>query len=556
MIIRYILLILIFTLSEVTADDVRPGAHAVATAHPLATAAAKEILNQGGNAFDASVAVAATLAVVEPYSSGLGGGGFWLLQPSDGNAVMIDGREKAPLAAHAKLYLDDDGELIHGASINGPLAAGIPGVPAGLVHIAKHYGRLKLSQSLAAAIRIARNGFTVDEIYRKMATQRLDALRASPDAAMIFLKDNKVPNLGHQIIQSDLANALELLAQKGTAGFYQGAFAEKLIRGVRDGGGIWNLADLAQYQIVERQPVRINYRGVEIISATLPSSGGVVLGIILNILSQLDAHQAPPVTKVHYFVEAMRRAYHDRARYLGDIDFVTLPIEHLLSDVYASELAQSIDIQRATLSSELSEIQKDPVEREHTTHYSIIDADGNRVGATLSINYGFGSGFVAPGTGILLNDEMDDFVAKPGVPNLYGLVGSTANEITPAKRMLSSMSPTFVDDGKRIAILGTPGGSRIITMVLLGIMGFIAGDSASDMVSAHRYHHQYLPDEISFERDALSADTQRALASLGHKLQPYDGTYGNMQVVIWNYDQNKLDAASDPRGIGQAWIDN
>ena len=551
---RFIALTIICVVSITAAADVRPGVAAVATAHPLATATAQEILEQGGNAYDAAVAVAAMLAVVEPYSSGLGGGGFWLLQQSNGKALMIDAREKAPLAAHEKLYLDDQGQLIENASINGPLAAGIPGEPAGLAYISKHYGRLKLSQSLAAAIKTARDGFTVDEIYQKMVKLRLDALQASAAAAAIFLKDNQVPDLGHRIIQNDLAETMELLAQKGTAGFYEGTMADKLVDGVRDGGGIWSRADLAQYQIVEREPIRFNYRGAKIISAAPPSSGGIVLGIIFNTLTELDKREADPVTKIHYSIEAMRRAYHDRALYLGDTDFVDVPVDRLLSTSYASELAQTISASKAMPSAELSDIGQGVLESDNTTHYSIIDADGNRVAATLSINYGFGSGFVVPGTGILLNDEMDDFVAKPGVPNLYGLVGSEANKIAPGKRMLSSMSPTFVDDGKRLAILGTPGGSRIITMVMSAIINFLENDGASEIVSAPRYHHQYLPDNVSFEIDAFSADTQNALNSLGHHLKPYNGTYGNMQVVIWDYQQNKLDAASDPRGIGKAWI--
>ena len=541
-------------LPAITVADIRPAAAAVATAHPIATAAAKEILNQGGNAFDAAIAVAATLAVVEPYSSGLGGGGFWLLQQSNGKAVMIDAREKAPLAAHAKLYLDDSGEPIKDTSINGALAAGIPGEPAGLVHIAKYYGRLKLSQSLAPAIKAARTGFAVDAIYRKTAKLRLDALRASAAAAAIFLKNNEVPDIGHRIIQTDLAKSLELLAQKGIAGFYKGALAEKLIKGVRDNGGIWRMEDLEQYQIVERQPIRLNYRGAKIISATLPSSGGIVLGIILNTLTQLNAHKTDPVTKIHYTVEAMRRAYRDRSDYLGDTDFVKVPISRLLSAAYARELSETIDAKRATPSLELSKTKTNILESDHTTHYSIIDTDGNRVAATLSINYGFGSGFVAPGTGILLNNEMDDFSVKPGVPNLYGLIGSEANEIAPGKRMLSSMSPTFVDDGERLAILGTPGGSRIITMVLSGIIHFLENDGAAEIVSARRYHHQYLPDELSFETNAFTVSMQQALTALGHRLNVYDGTYGNMQIVIWDYRQNKLEAASDPRGIGQAWV--
>ena len=551
---RFIVVIVIYAIATTVSADARPGAAAVATAHPSATAAAQKILEQGGNAYDAAVAAAAMLAVVEPYSSGLGGGGFWLLQQNDGKALMIDAREKAPLAAHAKLYLNDQGQLIENASINGPLAAGIPGEPAGLAYISEHYGRLKLSQSLAAAIKVARDGFTVDEIYQKMARLRLDALRASAAAADIFLKDNQVPDLGHRIIQNDLAETLERLAQKGASGFYEGTMADKLVEGVLENGGIWSKADLAQYQIVERKPIRFNYRGAQIIAAAPPSSGGIVLGIIFNTLTQLDSRKTDPLTKIHYAIEAMRRAYHDRALYLGDTDFVDVPVDRLLSISYARQLARTISASQATPSAELSSTDRGVLESDNTTHYSIIDADGNRVAATLSINYAFGSGFVVPNTGILLNDEMDDFVAKPGVSNLYGLVGSEANKIAPGKRMLSSMSPTFVDDGKRLAIIGTPGGSRIITMVMSAIMHFLENNSASEIVSAPRYHHQYLPDEVSFESGAFSIDTQRALTSLGHRLKPYDGTYGNMQVVIWDYRQNKLDAASDPRGIGKAWI--
>jgi len=256
---------------------------------------------------------------------------------------------------------------------------------------------------------------------------------------------------------------------------------------VRDAGGIWSEKDLAQYRVIERQPIRIRYRGADIVSAALPSSGGIVLAIMLNTLTQLAAQRkdfTEPVTNIHYISEAMRRAYHDRAKYLGDSDFVQVPIERLLSSDYARQLAKTISSERATPSAELSTVGKDAADGNHTTHYSILDSEGNRVAATLSINYGFGSGFVVPGSGVLLNNEMDDFAAKPGVPNLYGLVGAEANAIAPGKRMLSSMSPTFVDDGRRLAILGTPGGSRIITMVLLGIMNFLDGMTAAEIVSA------------------------------------------------------------------------
>ena len=533
-----------------------PEAAAIASAHPLATSAGAAILKQGGNAFDAAVAVAATLAVVEPYSSGVGGGGFWLLYDAASKKdIMLDARERAPLAATADLYLDKQGQLIADASVNGALAAGIPGIPAGLAHLAKYYGALKLKQTLAPAIHIARAGFAVDKIYQKMARLRLNALRASPAASEVFLLDNKVPPLGHLVIQKDLARTLEYIAAHGSAGFYQGVVADQLVASVQRGGGIWSKMDLKQYRVLERAPLRINYRGAKIISATLPSSGGAVLGIILNTLAQHSTQWTNETEKIHYLIEAMRRAYRDRASYLGDMDFVQVPLEKLLSREYARNLAATINLKQATPSTQLAKSKLPNLsESDQTSHYSIIDAKGNRVSATLSINYGFGSGFMAAGSGVLLNNEMDDFVSKPGVPNLYGLVGAQANAIAPGKRMLSSMSPTFIDDGKRLGIIGTPGGSRIITMVLLGILKFLDGKTASQIVTAPRYHHQYLPDEISFEPEAFPLSVQRKLKALGHRLKQHDGSYGNMQLVIWDYRQKRLDAASDPRGIGKVWL--
>ena len=531
------------------------GSHdaAVATAHPLATGAAFEILEQGGNAFDAAVAAAAALAVVEPYSSGLGGGGFWLLhRVADARTVMLDGRERAPLDAHRDLYLDGDGNVIRGASVNGPLAAGIPGVPAALERLAHDYGRLPLARSLAPAIRLAREGFAVDARYRFLAGRRLEALKASPAAAGVFLQDGQVPEPGYRLVQPDLAVTLERIAEEGARGFYRGALAARLVEGVRRAGGIWRTEDLERYRTVEREPVRIRYRGAEIASAAPPSSGGLVLGIILNVLSHFDLAAMSEAARVHHIVEAMRRAYRDRAEYMGDPDHVRIPSFRLLSADYAAALAATIAPDRATPSAALP---GDVAPRgADTTHYSIVDAEGNRVGATLSINYPFGSGFMVEGTGVLLNDEMDDFAAKPGVPNLYGLVGGDANAIAPGKRMLSSMSPTFVESGGRVAVLGTPGGSRIITMVLLGVLEFLDGANAERMVSAPRYHHQYLPDAITFEPGALAVSVQRQLQALGHELKPRTRTYGNMHVVIRDQRRRTLEAASDPRGVGHARV--
>ncbi len=543
-------LIFVFSLQ---AEEVPPGA-AIVSAHPMATRAGFEILEAGGNAFDAAVAVSAVLAVVEPYSSGLGGGGFWLLHRArDGHEVMIDGREIAPLAAHRDMYLDSKGKVVPGLSVDGPLAAGIPGEPAALAHIGKKYGRLPLSRSLAPAIRAALEGFPVTPHYQKMADFRLRALRASPAAARVFLLDNKVPPVGHVIRQPDLARTLEALARQGRKGFYQGAVAKRLVAQTRKAGGIWHSADLAGYKVIERKPVTGRYRGYRITSAAPPSSGGITLLTMLNVLEGFELDRLSVARRTHFIVEAMRRAYRDRAEYLGDPGFVTIPQTTLTSKAYAEQLRDSIDPDEATRSEDLKPVATSG-SGFHTTHFSILDKQGNRVAATLSVNYPFGSGFMPEGTGVLLNDEMDDFSAKPGVPNVYGLIGAEANAIAPGKRMLSSMSPTFVESANRLAIIGTPGGSRIITMVLLGTLDVTAGQSALDIVMARRFHHQYLPDAIQFEKGAFDEDTLAELQLMGHRLNPLDGTYGNMQLVLWDKNKKRLTAATDPRGEGQAAV--
>lgn len=546
---RGFFMLALFLLPAVQAAG-RPPASAIVSAHPAASRAGMEILQDGGNAFDAAVAVSAALGVVEPYSSGLGGGGFWLLhRASDGKEVMIDGREKAPLAATRNMYLDAQGQPVTGASVNGALAAGIPGEVAALVHIAKHYGRLPLKQTLAPAIRMAREGFAVDEHYRRMATFRLDVLKASPAAARQFLKDDAVPPSGFVIRQPDLAATLQAVADQGWPGFYAGDLAQRLVRAVRKHGGIWTEKDLQDYEVVERQPVIGRYHGWRVVSAAPPSSGGVVLLEMLNMLAQQDLSRMDAVDRIHYQVEVMRRAYRDRARWLGDGDFVKMPLRRLLSPAYARQLAANIDMKRATPSSRLVDFR---TEGHDTTHFSVLDREGNYVAATLSINYPFGSGFVAEGTGVLLNDEMDDFSIKPGVANVYGLVGAEANAIQPGKRMLSSMSPTFVESEAGIAILGTPGGSRIITMVLLGLLEAVNSKPVAQWVKRPRFHHQYLPDEIQLEPGMFSKALQQALAERGHQIAVQAHPWGNMQAIFWNRKDNSVDVASDPRGEGLA----
>lgn len=542
--------------SQVGSAAQRPPGSAVASAHPLATDAGFAILEAGGNAYDAAVAISAALAVVEPAGSGIGGGGFWLLQGNAGKPeVMVDGREKAPLAASTDMYLDEDGNFIRQKAINGPLAAGIPGAPAAWVHISDKYGRLTLEETLAPAIHLAEQGFKVDTRMFKLMAWRRGVLAESAAAADVFLTLNLPTPMGITLKQPDLANTLKLLAKLGHKGFYSGTVARKLVNGVRDAGGIWTLEDLAEYQVVERKPIVTSYRGYRIVTASPPSSGGVVLTTVLNILSEFGVGELPDARRKHLVIEAMRRAYRDRALYLGDPDFVDMPMARLLSEGYATELRKSINPSEATLSEKLGKPVGDTPKGSDTTHFSVLDSEGNRVAATLSINLPFGSGFMPPGTGVLLNNEMDDFVAKPGEPNSYGLVGSQANAIAPGKRMLSSMTPTIVEGDDRIAIIGTPGGSRIISMVLLGVLGFVDDmASARDIVSAGRFHHQYLPDVVQYEKGAFNKETKAALEQMDHELSLVKRKYGNMQVVIWNRRENSIDAASDPRGIGATLV--
>lgn len=549
------ILLFLFALifSAVSFADV-PGKAAIATAHPLATEAGREVLKNGGNAFDAAVAITAALAVVEPYGSGLGGGGFWLLHRArDGKQVMLDGRERAPILSSSTMYLDKNGEPIPGKSINGPMAAGIPGVPAGMDYLARQYGKLPLSISLSPAIRYAREGFPVTERYRKLIEFRKDVLRHYSAASSIFLKNKETPELNELIIQRNLAKTLENLAEKGSFDFYQGHLARKMVDGVRTAGGIWQKLDLQQYRIRERRPITFQYHDIKITSASPPSSGGIVLAQSLGILQQFDLQGMTSVERKHHVVEAMRRAYRDRAAYLGDPDFVEISERRLLNQDYIEGLAVTIDPQKATSSEMLGDFRLLQQGR-NTTHFSVIDKEGNRVAATLSINLPFGSGYVIPGTGILLNDEMDDFSSKPNTPNAYGLVGNHANSIQPGKRPLSSMTPTFVETRDKVGILGTPGGSRIISMVLLGILDFADGKMPRSWVSVPRYHHQYLPDEIQFEKAGLSVREQYALKRMGHTLKEKTRQYGNMQAILWHKPTRQLLSASDPRGEGKSIV--
>jgi gamma-glutamyltranspeptidase/glutathione hydrolase len=536
-----------------------PGKSAIASAHPLATAAGLEILAQGGNAFDAAVAVSAALAVVEPNGSGMGGGGFYLLhRANDGRQVVVDAREVAPAAATRDMFLDASGNPVEGLSTRHAKAAGIPGEPAGWAHLASNYGRLPLSVSLAPAIRLAREGFVLDErmqrdFGRVIRDEGLDKT-ADPSFERVFLVKGRVPPVGHRIRQPELARSLEVLAKGGADAFYRGPFAKKLVAGVQSLGGIWTLEDLAAYSVVEREPVVTTYRGLRVVSTPPPSSGGVWLATVLNVLSGYDLEQFDAVTRKHVILEAMRRAHRDRAQYLGDPAFTDVPVRLLTSPDYAAGLRASIRTDKATPSDLLPGYVKAGGQGAHTTHFSVLDAEGNRVGGTITLNGWFGTGIVVPGTGILLNNQMDDFVMKPGVPNMYGLVGAEANAIAPGKRPLSSMSPTFVESERGVAILGTPGGSYIPSMVLLGILNWSAGADAQAIVAAPRLHHQYQPDLVFMEAGALTADEQAGLEQRGHRVNQWPATIGNMHVVTWDVATGKVNAASDPRWGGGATV--
>ena len=550
-------LLLSFGIQADSSHRLQPSAAAIASAHPLSTQAGMDVLDQGGNAFDAAIAVAASLGVVEPYSAGIGGGGFWLLYLADKDEYrFIDAREMAPAAAHRDYYLDDEGNVDRDKAVNGPTAAGIPGQAAAFDYLSSQFGKLPLSASLKAAIEQAKDGFPVDPHYRKLMGFRHKAVQRYPESARLFLDNNRIPEEGFIIRQTDLADTLEALADQGRKGFYQGSVASKMVNSVQKNGGDWTLDDLKNYRVVEREPIQIDLRedgSQTLISAPPPSSGGIAIAQMLSMLSQYDWQSMGTVQQTHLISEVMRRAYHDRAKYLGDPDFFDVPVDTLISEQHNQNWLKGLSLEQASNSLELQG-PKNVQEGFHTTHLSVIDQQGNMVSATLSINLPFGSAFTAEGTGVLLNNEMDDFSAKPGAPNAYGLVGAEANAIAPGKRPLSSMSPSFVISQNHNAIIGTPGGSRIITMVMLGMLEHLQGKPVEDWVSRARFHHQYLPDVIQHEPDTFTEEQKTRLQAMGHGLKDVGRRYGNMQAILWNKKENKVTAASDPRGIGTATV--
>ena len=493
----------------------------VVTAQHLASRVGVDVLKDGGNAVDAAVAIGYALAVVYPAAGNLGGGGFMTLQLADGRKTFLDFREKAPLAATANMYLGPDGNVVKGLSTRGYLAVGVPGTVSGLEYALAKYGSMKRAALIAPAIRYAERGFALEAGDVEMLhTATEDFGRDAPSAA-IFLNKGQPYAEGQRLVQHDLARTLKLISQHGAAGFYKGPVAAALVAASTAGKGLLTQADLDQYATRELPPVECDYRGYHVVSAPPPSSGGVILCEILNVLEGYPLKELGfrSAQAVHYQIEAMRHAYVDRNSYLGDPDFVKNPLDRLLDKGYAARIRAAIDPAKAGVSKDLKP-GVEPHEGVNTTHYSVIDKWGNAVSVTYTLNDWFGARVTAARTGVLLNNEMDDFTAKVGVPNLYGLVQGEANAIAPGKRPLSSMSPTVVTrDGKPVMVLGTPGGSRIITVVLHTIINVIDyGMTIQEAVDAPRFHQQWLPEATSVEAFALSPDTRRILEGMGHQL--------------------------------------
>jgi gamma-glutamyltranspeptidase/glutathione hydrolase len=505
----------------------------VVSAHRLASKAGIDVLKSGGNAVDAAVAVGYALAVTFPEAGNLGGGGFMTVRFHDGRTAVIDFRETAPGAASATMYQDSNGNPVPARSRRGYLAVGVPGTVAGLELARIRYGTRPRAALMASAIRLARDGFVLDQGDADFLATGADEFRKDSPSAAIFLKRGQPWKPGQRLVQTDLARSLSLIAKNGATAFYSGPIAAKIVAASKAGGGILARGDLAAYKARELKPLECDYRGYHLISAPPPSSGGVVLCETFNILEgypigELGFHSA---AGTHILTEALRRAYHDRNLNLGDPSFVTIDTAHFIDKGYAAALRQGIDPARATPSMSLG-ASGIGSEGQNTTHFSIVDKDGNAVSLTYTLNDWFGAHVTAAGTGILLNDEMDDFSAKPGAPNMYGLVEGTNNAVAPGKRPLSSMTPTIITKGDQLAmVVGTPGGSRIPSAVIETISNMIDfGMTVTEAVDAPRVHHQWLPDEIGYEQFGLSADTIAKLQAMGHKVVPIE--QGNHVAAI------------------------
>lgn len=526
----------------------------VVSAHPLATQVGVDILARGGNAFDAGVAVALALAVVEPYSSGLGGGGFMVTYESAGGRTLaLDARETAPLTAHRDMY-QADGQVDPRASRDGPRAVAVPGLVRGLEALHTKLGRLPWQDLVEPARRLATRGFPVSAMLQDRIAAHADRFNSA--ARAIFLPGDQVPRVGSLLVQTDLARTLTAISSQGAEAFYSGTIARSLAAAAQtpDGQGM-TLADLAAYRPVWRDPVKGTYRGLQVVSMPPPSSGGVHLVQMLALLEPYDLETSGfgSAATAHLLAEVMKFAYADRSLYLGDSDFVPVPLKVLTSETRTDSLRALIRLDRAYPERLIQGAPVEFPESHETTHLSIVDALGNALAATLTINLSFGSAGVAEGTGVILNDEMDDFVAAPGQPNAFGLIGGEANSIAPGKRPLSSMTPTIILDDRGVRMVtGAPGGSKIISTTLQTIINVVDhGMDVLEAVSVPRLHHQWYPPILYFERHGLSPDSMALLESLGHHLQARSPMC-NAQVIVVDPVTGQLTGASDPRGMGSA----
>ena len=529
----------------------------VVSAQHLATDVGVDVLRKGGNAVDAAVAVGYALSVVYPAAGNLGGGGFMTVQLADGRKTFIDFREKAPLAATSNMFLDKDGNVVPELSTKSMLAVGVPGTVAGMEYVRKKYGTQTRQALIAPSIELAEKGFTLRQGDVNLLNEGTKDFAKNPVTAPIFLKNGQPMQAGDKLVQADLAKTLRAVSQRGEDGFYKGPVADAIVKSMQAGKGLITHQDLQKYHVREMAPIECNYRGYGVVSAPPPSSGGTTICQILNTLEgypmkELGWHSAD---STHAMIEAMRHAYVDRNSYLGDPDFVKNPIARLTSKEYAGKIRAAIDPNKAGVSKDLKPGVA-PHEGNNTTHYSIVDKWGNAVSVTYTLNDWFGSGLMAPGTGVLLNNEMDDFTVKVGVPNMYGLVQGEANAIAPEKRPLSSMSPTIVTkDGKPVMVVGTPGGSRIITAVLQTIVHMIDyGMNVQEAVDAPRIHQQWMPEATNIERFALSNDTRKLLEAKGHKLADAQPANHLAAIVVGApslegkpVGKNRFYGANDPR---------
>ena len=551
---------ILFLLTEISLSDLpqakRTKNAMVVSADSNATRAGIEVLQKGGNAIDAAVAVGFALAVTYPQAGNIGGGGFMLIRMADGKTHSIDYREKAPKFADRNMYLDENKNANLQKSQIGHLAVGVPGAVSGLLLAQEKFGLKKRRDVIAPAIKLAEKGFPIHYQFADDLKYDNKDLSMFESTKKYFTKNGEPYTEGEILIQKDLAETLKRISEFGRDGFYKGATAKLIVEEMNRGGGLITLDDLNSYNAKEREVVKSNYKDYEIISMGPPSSGGTAVIQILNILEKYDLKNFGwnSSNYVHTVAEAMRRVYADRAEFLGDPDFTKIPLEWLLSKKYSDSRRESINSDKATPSSEIKHGIAPNYESPQTTHYSVVDKFGNCVSVTTTLNGGFGSYVSVAGAGFLLNNEMDDFSAKPGVPNMFGLVGGEANSIIPEKRMLSSMTPTIVlKNGKPILVIGSPGGATIITTVLQVILNVVEFDmNIRQAIDAPRFHHQWLPDQIFFEKNAISKDAILNLEKMGHKLTERKSSSGLAEGIYFDYENNLLLGHSDSRGYGAA----